>query len=857
MKRPGLACLARGGQPQIQREQSRLRDVERMSNGDEIAGDWRLQHFMPNFDGTVATRPVGDIDKLRRELPRFEAGGYADRGYEGGYGSFADAMGNTSWGGWDYSGPTGGGYVGSTEGATQGYGSNGYDWGGGNTYSGTFDTSGASDSGMGGGVGGSEPQGGGDWNGGGSSYGEGTGGEYGGGYSDPYGGADPNTGGDPFGGFGSGIGGGLGWDPLSSTPISQQNIDLTAPQTNYSRDIPAEYASPNQTIPGEAPTTSSAGMLAGLAAPLDLSFDIDPREAQRERARAEALGEVEDDQGMPSAITGSANEKGRGLYDMSVIGALSPQTMGQFFTVEQDPRAARAMSKELGITYQEALDRINRPLMETVYNRAAQREISPLNVLNERAQFSGVPGTFGKGAYPGNVQAVKPDPEMVLSAQRINNELVGGSKAYPSVVDYYNPSVPGLSSWTDKMARQPDIQTIGTAPFSHVFGNVDRVSVPSYEIAGPTYGAAPKSADAGFSFPSISDMLGISSAQAAMRSSTPEEQEDPGTSYNTAYGATPSFMQETYAPDTIGRGVGGSPFGYAGTPNFDSAMRGMNPQYGIMTNDIPSNDLPAGLPSFVGAGMARAFDPAAFSGPALGGTFGPQPSGQMVDERPAESYGFAGPAVGYDERPSKPDTFAGTGGRTARGSQLADDLTAPIEVSSPRVASVDPDKPEEEDAPSSPSGRSSTSTRAVDPLTGKSYNPQTGYTYLAEPNTVARVLDAVVSPVPVLGPLNMLGSLFGYSVGNGMAKGVPADPRDPIAYGGAGSDSRDAQYLGPSQAAPAASPAASPSEALGIPVNADWARRNYLGVNDPRRYGLNPQQTMFAARGGLASLRGK
>lgn len=833
MKRPGLNCLARGGQPQIQRAQDNLRDIERRSGGDEIADDARFQHFLPDFDALVATRPVGSIDMLHRELPRFEAGGYADRGYDGGYSDFNDAMGYTGYGGFDISGPTGGGYVGSSSGASQGYGSNGSSIGLGNTSSGTFDTSSAAGSDYagnpsGGSVGGSEPQGGGDWNGGGGSYGEGYGGGDSGG-ADYSGGLEgANAGVDPFGGFGSGMGGGLGWDAFSPSPLAQQSIDLVRPQTSYADDVPSEYFSPDQTLSGQAPTTSSAGMLAGLASPLGLGFDIDPREAERERARADALGEVEEDQGMPSAMTGSVNEKGRGLYDMSVIGALSPQTLGQFFTVEQDPRAARAMSKELGISYQEALDRINRPLMETVYNRAAQREISPLNVLNERSQFSGVPGTFGKGQYPGNVQTVKADPEMVLSAQRINNDIVNGQKAYPSVVDYYNPSVPGLSSWTGVMGRQKDTQTIGTAPYSHVFGNVDRVSVPSYEVAGPTYGAAPaRSAD--LSSMATDDNVGISPVYSSDLAKAPEQEEDsPG--YNTDYEATPSFLQENMAPDGLRGGVGFSPLGYAGSPSFGPALTSMGPMGGT------TRDLPVGLPSFIGSDMARSFDPSAFTSP-VGTTFASgraAPSevpGVTVDGRPIENYGFAGPAVG----PS------------ARSASRTETLAAPTDVSSPRVAEAQP----EEDAPAPLSG---TSTRAVDPLTGKSYNPQTGYTYLAEPQTTARVIDTLLSPVPMLGPINMLGSMLGYSIGNGMSKGVP-DARDPDVYGNAGEGGGGS--AGPVAASAAQAAASSPAAALGIPVNADWSMRNYLGVSDPRRYGLNPQQKMFAARGGLASLRGR
>lgn len=792
----GLACLARGGQPQIQRAQDNMRDIERRSNGDEIVGDARYRNFLPDFDHLVATRPAGDIDMLRRELPRFASGGDVE-----------------GWGGVDPWGGSAGLEAAISQAQSDIASMGGY--GGGGDQSGMITDP-------------NDPR---------AQYNPGD--VFAGGFNanNSYNDWAANGGEGPdltaelaaAAGPASSSRSNLGFDAFSSTPLSSMAVDLSAPKTNYAGAVPDEYFSPEQTMAGPAPTTSSAGMLAGLSSPLGLDFAPQPNEMDREARRGQALGDVEEDAGMPSAISGSMNEKGRGLYDTSVMGALSPQTMGSFFTVEQDPRAARALAREQGITYQQALDIINRPLMETVYNRAAQREISPLNVLNERSQFSGVPGTFGKGQYPGNVQAVTPDPEMVLSAQRINNDIVNGSKAYPSVVDYYNPSVPGLSSWTGVMSRQKDTQTIGQAPYSHVFGNVDRVSVPAYEVAGPTYGAPPaRSADLSSFAPDES--LGISPVYSSDLAKAPEQEEE-GPGYNADFEATPSFLQENFAPDALRGGLGFSPFGYAGGPNFGSALTAMSPMGGV------TRDLPEGLPSFLGSDMARQFDPSAF-GQTIGSTFASgraAPSevpGVTVDGRPIESYGFSGPAAGPSTRQaSRPETLA-----------------APVEVSTPRVAES---APEEEDAPAP---ISTTSTRAVDPLTGKSYNPQTGYSYLAEPKTTARVIDTLLSPVPMLGPINMLGSLLGYSIGNGMAKGVP-DARIADAYGNAGEGGGGSP--GSTSASAEVPQVSSPAAALGIPVNADWSMRNYLGVSDPRRYGLNPQQKLFAARGGLASLRGR
>jgi hypothetical protein len=903
MKRPGLACLARGGQPQIQREGERIASRTAMRPEDKYLDNAGNRYLVPNYDALVAGRPVGG-DGLSQVIDPRAMRGFADGGEVEG------------WGGVD---PWGGNVA---DAISQGMADlNAMGWGGGGDQGGMItdpnDPAAQYEPGM---VS-FDPE---------QSYQEwaATEGQNYDAFGNYVGGSDV-TGSSSVGGFGM-FGSTLGGPLSSGLPSAGMSAPTASmPQDAAKAGAPASGPSFDENgIPQTAPTES---VLASLSMSLDMPYASQPEDSQRD-PYADAMGPIAAGHfgidgvvggGVPSApsyeVPGYVGATSpapnapamdwqdfapdvRGMPSMAAFGttpygggALGPMSQKDAFLAGFMPGAVGA-SRATGIE-----SRIigAQGAHESAWGRSPSGQNNQLGMKGPGTQVA--THEYVNGQRVNMTDSFRdfssPAKQFEFYSELMSRPAfadIGRQKTYEGQIEALDDSPyatdPRYGDKVDRLASSinPGLYDLAIRDIGSNYGAMGRAmrenAVPEFgglvsSPAQPNAPSAPASAglmmNMGYApqVDAMSDVIG-SMMTSAPRSSAPS-------SYNTDYEATPSFVQGTpfasplmdaavspfghagpQAPDTIGRGVGGSPFGYAGTSSFDAAMRSMGPQYGIMTNDIPTHDLPAGLPSFVGADMARAFDPAAFSGPALGGTIGAQAPGPMIDDRQVESYGFAGQAVGANERQatsgtSKPETFAGTGGSAARGMQLADDLTSPIEVPSLKVASVDPDVTEE-DTQTAPSSRSSTSTRAVDPLTGKSYNPQTGYTYLAEPRTIARVLDAVVSPVPMLGPLNMLGSMFGYSIGNGMAKGVPADPRDPIAYGGAGADSRDAQYLAASQPfAPPASPQTATTAALGIPVNADWARRNYLGVSDPRRYGLNPQQTMFAARGGLASLRGK
>ena len=320
----------------------------------------------------------------------------------------------------------------------------------------------------------------------------------------------------------------------------------------------------------------------------------------------------------------------------------------------------------------------------------------------------------------------------------------------------------------------------------------------------------------------------------------------------------PGYGRDFYEPNSIGYGLGFSPFGAAGTPAFGPAMGSISPMGGML------GATPSGLPSFVAQDMAQQAMPGVFGQPTVHEYIGPPTApGSTIAGRAVEDYGFSGPAVGYGERsPSKGAPAPAFEGK-------------PIEVATlPEPAPLPPERPADltDDGPAA-APRSLTmneriaaamgataNRRDIDPLTRSVYDPVTGYTYPVDPLTMGKVVDGVLGiGVPIFGQLNGLSRLFGGpSVGGVMAQGVPggwdsqtaADGSDR-AFGNAGADSRDPQYLSPAPSSPIPAPAPTPATSTTPPTDPAaylaYLRRRYMGEDaDPKTYGMRPMRSYFS-----------
>lgn len=448
---------AKGG---LAHDQERMRDLDHMSYGDEM--DSRDRYYEPGWSDTLATRPMGGqghnphIDFS--DLPHFGLGGEvdSDRGLSG----QSDAMGAMDRGsGVDWSG------IWNGDAYNQAMNDIGNTWG----NSGWVDnaTRDAISNGGGGGYSGFGQQGPsniseGDWPGFGSAAaGQGQSSQ-----PDSVGSALGNVGPASFG-----LDAGLGAVPSA-----------TAPQNQAQEDTPARSYS----MPG---TQADLGSLAAASDPLgNYSFAKDDGlQRSAEEPSEPNASRVGFKSGAEDPLSGMTWGNGTPPADSGTwTSGISPQGMRNvagLLAGEVDERGVRQDMRRFGTDYQTAYDAEARPIVEGIFNRAATLQTSPQNVMNQRGQYSSVLGTWGDGKYPGNVAGMPTTPGSTQAAGDVLADIAAGDKQFANSWNYANPDATD-AGWVDKMIAQPDSVRIGSAPYSHVVGNVDRRNVADYALAG-------------------------------------------------------------------------------------------------------------------------------------------------------------------------------------------------------------------------------------------------------------------------------------------------------------------------------------------------------------------------------------
>ena len=759
--------------------------------------------LVPNYDAIVAGRPVGldDMLALRNEPPRrkFDDGGYAGADWSGwdggfGFGSF-EAPSASDWAGGSWNGMDLGGGYGSSSGDQTGM------------ITDPTDPAAQYEPGM---VAFNPEQSYNDWA---ATDGQNFDslGNYTGGNFDPTAPTSPvpdATAYGNFGMFGMNMAG-----PLNAGLPSMGTPSAQAPSGSASKS--------SISFDGDLPTDTMMTDLTNLSMPMDMPYaspldQSDPREQDRERDRAQAFSDIFD----PSAP--------RGLAADPEMKALGDRTVAQ--------------------------ERLREAILAEAGNQSIAGKYGVANVIANRADIGFNPGRMGDktltgdlGIYnqitPGqfsylnnntqqlrdNLSAIRSDVRNMTPASQEAWDIAGRvmSNQVPDntygAVNYRN-----IDESTDKSGYHANLEAKGKVDIGdHTFSGLGSSSRAAYgDISGGLPGRSASLDDAasylGFAPSDISPDFVASMSTPSMN--------------------RPSMTFDQVAPGTLGSGLGFSPFGYAGTPNFDTAMRSIDPIRGTQT----WGDLPGGLPTFAATDMARGYDRSAFGYASSPGRSAPSAQ-DMVNGRPVDSYGFAGPAVAADSPAPRAPGYD----------------TEPVEVRSLPDPAEPPAPDDETPSPSrSPSMNEriagwmgATDRRNVDPLTRQVYDPVTGYTYPVDPLTVGKGVDMVAGLIPGFGLVNGVSRLLGGpSLGGVMAQGAPggwdsltaADASDR-SFGGSGADNRQA-YDVPST--PASIPIPPPVSTDKPMTNAEmlaYLRRRYLGEDaDPKTYGMRAQRNYFS-----------
>ncbi len=882
---------ATGGMAAVRREQGRIKDINRASPAEEMLYDKRYRNFLEDYDSLYATRPVGGTDQYRLpEIPRFAEGGgtsdwngtEAERaaagaaigeafnagneaiasmggleqfGSEGYYGEGAGS-GGQNWGQWSpdepgYTGVAGDILGGMGVGAPEAY-YTGSPSGmlGADLYSGTsianqdIDTAAVNDQ---------------------------DGSLYGGNRMDP-----SST------GFSSPFTENLA-NVAAASSFTPSPVDEFAGQNMRGVNFDFGYNTPTGAPAGAQPMSYDSSVVStpygyagtpefdeafsvlgpnGMATPVDRSmgtvlgqhagYGFDPRSAYAPGMGATTFQDWSTVPEVPAAPaptdvpadpmvadrdlrSGAARvqESAIGPYTTDLKG-MSPQGVRNLAALAANEASpiARSIARAEGIPLQEAMQKAYGHVIETVMNRSTLGRVGfggqiydqPLEqVMNQRAQFSGVPGTFGAGRTPGRVNELPASPADISATMANLNRIEDGRRSYPNALDFANATIPEVRAkeWVSDMLKQPDTVRVGYGPGSHWVGNVNDRRVNDYSISLPdmsSYYNAPNSRPYGAtpanSRSIVGELFGINPAMAAEPvagrgtnpySDLPAEDGPLGDQYADEAGAIYGNMS---LPPEAPRSFEFSPI----QEDTTSRSRARDP----MTNERFSeygNRLALGLNN-VASAMNPAQPPSAIEEvPAVPDTPVPQapPGSQyayadvpMPPERPEEFYNL--------------DVVDGVRRDIAAAERPANDITVSKPAGTAVAAAAEPE-----------------------------------YNRIPE-SVVKHGVNAVVGMVPFAGPVNTLAGLFGYSAGDMMAKGKPS--YDPLQPGlGAGYD----QYGRPVAPGPApsggftqlasAGPAAAPTP---TPVNPGVTMRSYLGLDDPRTYGMRPQQALFAARGGLA-----
>lgn len=902
--------FARGGPVRDRREQERLQDIERQSPSEEMLGDSAYRYYMPAYDRLMATRPIGGTDAYRLPpVQRFADGGEADRMSAGAeIGSLFDA-GNreiAAMGGLDqfgsgnyYSGE--GGFGGGGGGGIFGGGSSGLGFGaedgGGRNYSfaqagmdigNAFNMGNQAIAGLG--PGGleqfSDP-----------NYYSGEGG-----YANPddmLGPAPvedvPEPGFTGVGGSimsGAGIGpapafnasqplGGLGLNFFDPTPVAQQNIDLAAavpdrqswdpfasgPTSQFNapmRDNLADIAASTGITPlgspddyEDAPDRGFRGMQLSNVAADDpfAAFPTDDQAPAPDRDLRSGAHRVQESAIGPYTADGMRGISQQGVRDMAALAANEASPI------------ARSIARVEGIPMSEAMPKAYGHVIETVLNRSTLGrtgfggqiyDTSINNVMNQRSQFSGVPGTHGAGRTPGRVNELPANAQDIAATVAILNDLEDGRRTYPNALDFANATIPSVRNkeWVSDMLAQPDTVRVGYGGGSHWVGNVNDRTVGQFDINVPDMsgymgatrpGTAPSSPGRSV----VGELFGINPAMA---------DEDIATPGSRAVDLDSIPELDPFASEkAFGRSI------------FEGISRGARALTGT-TGDLtdPAN---AALPP-------ANYDP--FAAVDVRDTTPPNRGNALVDGLVRAGPGIAASwpsdamAGRYSELGNlgnQPLTAAAYGSPGApamagRNTELGGGLEPEVEVAEPDAE--DPAARERAVAAVTSSGGSLNTNRYnVDPLTGRMYDNVTG-DRIINPNYISRGIDFALGPTPV-GPINGLlglaGGVTGYplSVGQLMALGRPGTPLENAGAGGMGD--RNGNYGSYGEGAAGRDPpgvqsayrdaavpvAASPSggggalstvaAALPLPVQVG---RRYLGEDDdPRTYGMRAMRRYY------------
>lgn len=580
---------------------------------------------------------------------------------------------------------------------------------------------------------------------------------------------------------------------------------VNTPQAVEEDSQARSYRAPESAVPaiGER-YTNDLGALASDPAPSDDSSMMGFKSGAFDRLEGMNWGH-----GVPPADSGQW---------MSGVSPQGVRNIAGLLNGEVDPRGVRDMARKTGMSYDAAYAEEARPIVEGIFNRAATLQTSPLNVMNAYKQYSSVPGTFDKGKYPGDVASMKPTVDSSTAATSVLTDLAGGMAKYPNAWNYANPDATD-AAWVDKMEAQPGTIRVGSAPYSHLVGNVDGRKIAEHSITGP-FDTSVMSASLG---PVTSSALpGIEAPSA------PQQQE-----YQAQQPSAPAAPQPRSAPTA---------YGPSGEP---------------ISNSFPNISSHYGSP---GTNPKQAAD---VSLPDEYGFTDMQPS-QMVQpprSMPWQELPFA-PTQGapsYAPVQTNPDASAvatvtprapNRGGGLLSGSSSYDTLGGAMNdtLQPSTEMTAQPLTPEER--ASNQKGMNAVKSgvsKGID-LVGSGLIPGYGlYT------TGAGLANLAGASLPTLGSVvtdfaaNHPGSytdIYGDRSGGGYGgqTGIPQTP----SYGGLDK-----------AATPTPTQATAPAQTASTSIQPYVAPRSYLGFEgDPTTYGMRAQRRLYSARGGLASLQG-
>lgn len=822
--------FARGGPVRDQREQDRLRDIERASPSEEMLGDLVYRNYLPGYDLLAATRPIGGTDTVRLpKVQRFWGGGDVEAGQ-----SIADSFnaGNAAvegFGGWEglssaMSSPD---YFGGGS----GYGSgDGINWG--DFFQQSQDLTNIANQVV------SDPS----YFDGGAEAGEP-------GFTGIAGDIMNQAGlGVPEAPYAGSPLGGLGIDFFSPTPIAEQRIDTAAA-------IPsADAFDPNFTAGGGTFGAPMGGTLADIASSTTFAGGTPAAtsEMQREANRAAGLGAVTADVEFNGPEMQREQNRAAGFGNIEVPSRLPDGRMAAEYFGPAGNQTMR-VNADLNSPYQAAAFQTALREMEE-RDMAALRDISRAReILSSRSQNTltdedrAIPVAGAPAPAPTQTAALDPMVMGVLDEvaglPAPAPQLAGNASSRQAVYDMPADMVPISEMTPDRIARvlNTEIDPRGIRASMREFGLTEdqamlyeaRPIVESLINRRATtgvpieqqleqfrqYTSVPNNDARGQGlYPGDIDRMAPSPRYEQVVTDVLRDMSLGNRQYANAYNyANPSVRGVSEWVGPMGRQpgtveVGVAPYShYVGnvdrrsiTPADLVGIDSLPPASGVSTDltgravrggrRADASEESYGLTDIArelfGIGTAQA---APVSAPApqydfgtvdRQDTMGMTGSSRRAGDALAAGLYNAGRAMrGMNEAPIVGSSGVAQSRGSAMTDTLGDSVVEPVEqgdISSERratpqgtrIADVASDLPEP--APS-------TNRFSVDPLTGRMYDAVTG-DRIINPNYVSRGIDFALGPTPVIGQVNGLlalgGGLTGYplSAGQLMALGRPGTP---------------------------------------------------------------------------------